>query len=391
MMIRRTAVNSLKLMLASTLCVTSLLTSSSCNTNPSSSHDSARSALNRVCTFLWSQQGDDGAWRSQTYAYFRRGEALTPFVLWILLEARALGVTTPDGRVERALEFLRDNLDQQNRLGYSDPDLAEYPNYATAFALRCFVLGSDPRDRNRIAQIREYLLAQQYRAPVATTPASSSLDPMRQRCQGGWGMGIPTAPGHPGHIDLSYTRHVLEALAESGGIPVETQSRAEEFLEGLQHRDGTHRGGFFFSPSVPDANKAGLAGDVGLPYATPTCDGYLSTVALNVSSDDPRRALARAWLETHFEWRFPAGIPPTDPNGWRDAIHYYHLAVRAEAHSKFTVGKPWREPLWEVLLESQRDNGSFVNDRNHLMKENDPILCSALGAIALLKSLTTHD
>ena len=42
----------------------------------------------------------------------------------------------------------------------------------------------------------------------------------------------------------------------------------------------------------------------------------------------------------------------------------------------------WRKEITSILAPLQRDDGSFVNTRNHLMKEDDPLLATALAVIA---------
>jgi hypothetical protein len=68
---------------------------------------------------------------------------------------------------------------------------------------------------------------------------------------------------------------------------------------------------------------------------------------------------------------------------WGQALHYYHLAVRAEACAALGVGDSrfWAE-IARLLALRQRPDGSFAN-ANHLMKEDDPLLATALAARVL--------
>jgi hypothetical protein len=42
-----------------------------------------------------------------------------------------------------------------------------------------------------------------------------------------------------------------------------------------------------------------------------------------------------------------------------------------------------RAEIARHLMPLQRQDGSFINDQSPLMKENDPILCTALAVVAL--------
>ena len=76
---------------------------------------------------------------------------------------------------------------------------------------------------------------------------------------GAWGMGgEPRIAPNAGHIDMSMTRYVLQALAAaeiSRDDPA--WARARVFVERCQNPDG----GYFFSIVVVDANKAGEGPD----------------------------------------------------------------------------------------------------------------------------------
>ena len=81
-------------------------------------------------------------------------------------------------------------------------------------------------------------------------------------------------PPHAGHVDLSLTRFVLEALRASGVDGSDpAMTRARVFLERSQNHDG----GFFFSPVTPALNKAGESADGFVSYGTTTADGVLAS------------------------------------------------------------------------------------------------------------------
>jgi hypothetical protein len=330
--------------------------------------DRAEGLLAGASAYLWAQQAADGGWHSATHGIVRGGEAWTPFILHALGEG--------PGR-EKALDFLRSRLDSAGALGRSSPIVLEYPNYATALALR--VMKGDPEEAGRMST---YLLDQQFgphRGISEDHPA-----------YGGWGFGEVGLPaGGVGHVDLSHTRRVLEALREAGVASDSITIRAQVFLGRLQNRGlPTYDGGFHYAPLAVFANKGGFESDsTGAPvyrsYATATCDGVLALLAAGVPASDERVRDAAAWLEAHPRLDVPEGIPPDDPAGWDEALFFYHLMVRAEVYAALGGPEGWREELVRLLEARVRSDGSFANPAGAPNKEDDPLLATAFAVRVL--------
>lgn len=154
-------------------------------------------------------------------------------------------------------------------------------------------------------------------------------------------------------------------------------------MAGLKPYDG----GFYFSPVALAANKAG--GDPRQPqlaasYASATADGMLALVALGVSRDDPRRRDAWQWLRANPGWRYPAGIPDGKNENWREGLRCYHLACRAKAHALMDQNPNWRREMLDSIADLGRPDGLYANPAGFLMKEDDPLLASALILEALV-------
>jgi hypothetical protein len=64
-------------------------------------------------------------------------------------------------------------------------------------------------------------------------------------------------------------------------------------------------------------------------------------------------------------------------------VYYYHLAVRAEVETALGRAGRLRTAIVRELAARQRSDGSFANEANHLMKEDDPLLATALAVVAL--------
>ena len=354
-------------------------------------------ALAKAQEYLWSQQHEDGSWRSEQYAVMRSGQALTPFVLHTLLNDSG---DHPE-KLGAAVEFIIGQRDAQGVIGKSDPDILEYPVYSTAYAV--LVLGGI-RDRTGwtdIDMMQSFLISAQFTTQNGFTPQMAAF--------GGWGFDKPQKPGEPGHMDLAHTRRAIEAMNFINHFPRDEATfqkqvalPVQRFLAVVQKRpetlaiqpvpEGVERpasipfdGGFYFSPVVLQANKGRLEkdGNYWRSYATATCDGILSLLAAGVPKDDERVTAAVKWLREHTNLDYPQGIPTDYPEPWGDALQYYHFAVRAEVYAALDFSDEEKQALAEKVAALQRADGSFVNTKSPLMKEDEPLLATALAVVAL--------
>jgi hypothetical protein len=329
-----------------------------------------RSSLARAAHYLWAQQAADGGFHSTTYGLLRSGQSLTPLVLGALL--RVPDAIAAAGAVDRAIAFIRKHTSADGAAGVTGGD-ADYPNYATALAVDALVAaqrrpaaapgakaGSWDVD---IAPMVAHLRAQQFSEANGWTPEHTVY--------GGWGMGgAIRRPPDTGHVDLSMTRFVLEALCASGvdgADPVMTRARV--FLERSQNDDG----GFFFSPVTPALNKAGQSAGRFASYGTATADGVLALRASGVRDGDDRMARAMAWLDrNHRPDRVPGFDEGEGPQAsWGAGLRFYYAAAIARAR-----------PQRRVRLPEQARDGSFRNP-NGRVKEDDPLIATAF-AIQML-------
>ena len=318
-------------------------------------------ALRAASRYLWSQQADDGGFHSTTYGFLRSGQSLTPFALVALLGVPPGESSTPRGAVERALSFIKANTNADGALGVIDATAADYPNYATALAVSAIIKAGTPRYENVVASMVAQLRTQQFTEANGWGPKDPPY--------GGWGMGGPVhRPPEAGHVDLSMTRHVLEAL-RLAGIPSSDPviSRAMVYLERSQNTDG----GFYFSPVNPEINKAGSIRSQSaesktgfVSYGTATADGVLALRAAGVSDTDPRIAKALSWLEEHHTPDRAPGFEEGTGQPWGLGLRFYY----AHAISRVLPGL-------QIDLPPQSSDGSFRNPVN-LVKEDDPLIAT---------------
>ncbi len=316
--------------------------------------------LQRGAGYLWSAQHSDGGWHSQTYGLLRSGQSLTGFVLNAMLDA---GAPANDPRVGSALAFLDRHTDVEGGVGRTDPVVLDYPNYATALAARAFSRCGRKAD----AQIG-FLRRQQLSEDLGWKPADAAY--------GAWGVGGERryAP-YSGHIDLSMTRHVIQALVAAGARPEDpAMLKARSFVERCQNPDG----GFLFSTVVLDANKAGAEGKGYRSYGTATADGLLSMLALGYGESDPRVQSAWRWLKTNHSASGAPGFTGEAYQRWTAGLRYYYAASSAEAFRRMSA----KAGVSESLRASQRRDGSWANPEP-LVKEDDPLIATAFAVRAL--------
>lgn len=353
-----------------------------------------------ACTWLWAQQAEDGGWHSDHHGFLKGGQAWTPFVLHALLQVPDSVYSVEPANIDKAFQFIISHLIGDSVLGLHDPDILEYPNYATAYALQAMATYDPIRYQPYTEKMADYLARQQFDSYRGMEPSHVAF--------GGWGFGeTRLQPGETGHLDLSHTRRVLQALSMLEEQYVYERAKAQSFLAMCQKWPADPRpqpgmlaggnaeifdGGFYYSPVIEDANKGKrLVGSTQdewyfQSYATATCDGVLALLASGVALDDKRLSTAIDWLENHSEMAFPEGIPQDDVNQWHEVMKYYHLCVRSEAFAAIGVSGPWKAQIQEILADGQAADGSFANPHGKLNKEDDPVMCTALAIIAAVNS-----
>ncbi len=374
--------------------------------------------LRKAADFLWNKQGKDGGWHSETHGLLKIGQVCTPYVLDALMQVPDSIYPIDQNKVRSALDFIKTHTNEEGALGFFDPDLLEYPNYATAFGLKCLFLYGDEEDKAFSGKMKDYLLAQQFDEDRGYSRSHSAF--------GGWGFGEEyLVPGNPGHVDISHTRRILEALQPCGGLDSATCENAHLFLMRLQKNpkqvvptEGLlasfdsirYDGGFIYSPVQEDVNKGGwvYSDSGGTPlymrsYATATCDGVLALLALEEELSGGEMIWERVggrkqtkeseakqtkissmvqdgyqWLQDHPSWSEPEGIPPDHPQQWHRVMYYYHLSVRAQVYQRLGRGEDWQSVMMKELQGKQAGDGSFSNPEGAPNKENDPLLATAM-------------
>jgi hypothetical protein len=353
--------------------------------------------------FLRERQSDDGAWRSEVYATFKDGSALTPLALAALQADADATASSPAVMLSCSIQIV--NLEDIKPRLKAAPWLARfarpagtvnegadglpYPTYTAALAV---LVLSDPENVRHVAARDawlKYLLARQLTEANGWQPADKQY--------GGWGYYpfVPKKP-RPGAIvpaqqllesNLSATVYALEALRAARCTDTEVYRKAQAFVLSCRNADG----GFHFVYDDPVRNKAGATrGPDGEPrfhsYGSATADGVRALLLCGLKPDAPEVRAGRDWLVKHFAAdRHPGDYIPTHESS-RDAVYFYYAASVAKALRKLGVttinGRHWAEQLAAALMAKQRPDGSWAN-AVELVRENDPTLATAYAVIAL--------
>jgi hypothetical protein len=335
-------------------------------------------AVRKAAAWLWDHQESDGAWRSRTYGLLRSGQSLTPFVLDALLEVPENVYPRSRAGVARATEFIRAHTGPTGALGAAEGDIPDYPNYATALAVSALCRARPSGWQAQIAPMVSYLRLQQFTEQNGWRPQDPAY--------GAWGMGGDrrTPPG-AGHVDLSMTRYVLDALRAAGvagSAPAFAAARV--YVERCQNFDpqgSSDSGGFFFSTTESGANKAGQDRDRFRSYGTTTADGILALLATGHALTDRRVIAAQRWLTAHHRDGDVPGFAGEAYRRWSRGLTFYYSSASAKAFQ--ALGLDAGGALLEGLRVDQRPDGSWANPEK-LVKEDDPLIATPFALRALL-------
>jgi squalene-hopene/tetraprenyl-beta-curcumene cyclase len=118
-----------------------------------------------------------------------------------------------------------------------------------------------------------------------------------------------------------------------------------------------------------------------------TYAGIKSLIYCGVSKDDPRVKKAYEWVQKHYTVEHNPGMPGERSN-W-GLYYYYHTMSKcldALGLDEVTDGEgkkhDWRAEITAELAKRQRDDGSWVNEKDRWM-EGDPQLVTGYALMTL--------
>jgi hypothetical protein len=335
-------------------------------------------AIARGCEFLRTRQSPDGAWRSDVYAMFKDGTALTPLVVVALQAADAL----PEER-KKAAAWLAKMAKSDGTID-EGPDGLTQPVYSAALSVTAL---SHPENaahvKARDAWLK-YLLDRQLTEQNGWSPEDKQY--------GGWGY-YPLVPKKPvpGQIvpaqqllesNLSATTFALDALTAAGVSDQKVWVAAGRFVRSCENPDG----GFHFVYDDPVRNKAGGDGTGRFySYGSATADGIRSWASI-VKATGMKVAVSMDWLDKNFSPdTHPGNYIPTHESN-RNAVFFYYAASVASTCQRVKApdinSRPAVALLTSALITKQQPDGSWINPVE-LVRENDPLLATTYAVQAL--------
>jgi hypothetical protein len=366
---------------------------------------SPNESLGAGVAYLLGKQSPDGSWRSDLYATFKDGLALTPLVVGALQDAAAAGVEPIASLAARrkGIEFLA-------RLAKADgtidpgPDGIDYPVYTAALTVR--ILSHE--DGKGLKPARDawvkYLKERQLTAKLGWGKDEKQY--------GGWGYCrvIPQKPKPnefaPNLIEsnLSATVFALEALKAAGELDPGTAGAAIIFVSNCQNFDHLVTplpwerfldGGFFFIYDDPVRNKAGLISkeredwpQLFHSYGSTTADGLRALDLCGISDTLYRKEAAERWLAKNFRADTHPGIYVKAHETNREAVYYYYAASVSKVMRGHNIkpknGTDWATELASELAGRQKKDGSWVNPVE-LVRENEPLVATSNAVSALAR------
>jgi len=342
-------------------------------------------AVARALSFQARSQAEDGGWPGPMEA---SDPAITALVARTFIQHPAFGPGHVISRraIDLVLRF------RQPDGGIYDPRLG-YLNYTSSLALMALAATGLPAHRERIIELRDFLLANQW-VEGKTDDRGNPVDPAHP-WYGGAGYGEHKRP------DLSNTHMMLEAL-RAGGLPPDHPGfrKALRFVSRCQMLGTSNDqpfaraaadGGFIYSPANGGESKAGTTtspeGDRLRSYGSMTYAGFMSMIYADVSRDDPRVVAAWDWIRGNYTLKHNPNMPGRQ--SIQGLYYFYHVFAKAlNAWGEPFVVEPggarhdWREDLCAELLARQRPDGSWVNDADRWM-EGNPHLVTAYSVLAL--------
>lgn len=196
------------------------------------------------------------------------------------------------------------------------------------------------------------------------------------------------------YADLSNTSYAMDAMSRTasleelrpGGRRVDLDwDKALAFVEGLQKKDGTEKGGAAYNDRTPQGGLAtNGAGRVSLrAYGSMSYAAVLSMCSAKLTKADPRVRNALEYCTKHWTVDENPGM------GIQGLYYYYDILARALSASGVEElaaedGRviAWKTELAKKLVALQREDGSWANESNRFW-EADPVLCTSFAMLAL--------
>jgi squalene-hopene/tetraprenyl-beta-curcumene cyclase len=351
-------------------------------------------SVDQAIKFLFGKQNpENGSWHDNP--------AITGLAVTALLRSPNQLTEDQRARMDKAVEFILKFVRPDGVIGEKS-----YLNYSTSVCAMALLATGKQEYNDIIKRAREYIQKSQ----------TSEVQGFAQGYLGYGGIGYGNKPEQKDRPDLSNTGFAIEMLALTEGFDTEAEAKTPEvrrlhfkraltFLQRCQNlpsKDGIgndqgswmrnhpdDHGGAIYGPAETRGraekirNEKGEEVEVLIPYGSMTYALLKSYIFCGLTKDDPRVTAAIDWISRHFTLEENPGIGA-------EGQYYYYMTL-AKALSTAQVdwltlpdGKKvdWRHELVRKLINLQKGDGSWVNDKGRWM-ENDPVLVTAYSLLAM--------
>jgi len=341
------------------------------------------SAIGKGLTWLASQQKPEGFWSQQEFP------ALSGLVLMSFQGDPSVYYRKKYADpINKGYDYLKQAAKPDGSIFVKDV----YINYNTAVCNTALVVANRPEFEPIIKNARNYLIKSQHD-------------------EGEQGMGDSPYDGGIGYgrtdknPDLSNTVLALESLYYSRYLKGEQDpdlnwEAAKKFITRTQHLPGVNdqkwasddsynKGGFAYFPGNSRAGDMTLPDGKIVPkaYGSMSYAGLLSYIYAQMDRNDPRIKGVYEWLSRNYS----LAANPGAGNDGQDGLYYYFhtmakgLTLYGVDTLKLADGKTvnWREALAKRLLDLQKSEGFWVNEKSGRWMEKDPVLVTAYSILAL--------
>ncbi len=358
----------------------------------------AKASIQRGVNFLTDKQKEDGSWADHP--------AVTALACMALHNSEAsLNPQIRKEAVEKGRQYLLKHAQEDGSIWQAEKEKG-YPNYTTSVAVCALAVINNPKDIPVLRKARAFIKGQQ---------VDEDYDAMPTQKDNPFYGGIGYGSAGPGRPDLSNTQWALEALYLTEHLDKEPHSKDPEdakssklawqkaatFLARLQHLpesndqqwvvedpDSPERGGFIYKPGDSKVSSKLEDQETLRSYGSMTYAGLKSMIYAKFPKDSPQIKSAVEWASKHYTLD---ENPEMGPEG-----HYYYLHTFAKANSVIGhdyIESPdrkkhlWRVDLIKKLLELQKSDGEWYNDKHGRWWESVPELVTAYSLLAMETAL----
>ncbi|NTU42173.1 MAG: terpene cyclase/mutase family protein [Nitrospirales bacterium] len=342
-------------------------------------------AIGKGLTWLASQQKGGGWWAQEEHP------ALTALVLTSFQgDPTKFYLNKYGEQINKGYSYLLKNVKPDGSIYGKDV----YVNYNTAVCAMALVFASRPEYENVIKKARAFLIGSQHdegEAGMGDSPYDG-------------GIGYGRTDKNP---DLSNTVLALEAIYYTRYLKTEMGKDQEskdlnykaalQFITRTQQLPGyndqpwvsddpDNKGGFVYFPGNSRAGEMKTEeGKTALrSYGSMSYAGLLSYIYAQMDKNDPRVKAVYDWLTRHYTLDENPGF------GANGQYYYYYTMTKAltlYGANSITLkdGRTinWRYELAQRLMDLQKPDGFWVNDKSSRWWENDPVLVTSYTVMAL--------